>query len=76
MSMTVGSSAAAAYFSPGPAARLSPAPAAGGSGAGDIVALSVAAKLSLTSTAVASAVQATDSAVGAATASLATGLTV
>lgn len=73
--MTVGSPAAA-YFPPGPAARPSPAPAAGGPGAVDIVALSVAARLSLTSTAVASATEATDSAVSAATASLATGLTV
>ena len=75
MSMTVGSPAAA-YFSPGPAARPSPGPAAGGPGAVDIVALSVAAKLSLTSTAVASAAEATEGAVGAATAALATGLTV
>ncbi len=75
MSMIVGSPAAACV-PPGPAARPSPALAAGGSGAVDIVALSVAAKLSLASTAVASAAEATDSAVGAAAASLATGLTV
>lgn len=73
--MTVGSPAAA-YFSPGPAARPSPPLAAAGSGAVDIVALSVAAKLSLTSAAMASAAEATDSAVDAATASLATGFTV
>lgn len=76
MSITVGSPAAASYFPPGPAARPSPTPAAGGPGAVDIVTLSVAAKLSLTSAAMAKAAEAADSAVNAATASLATSLTV
>lgn len=76
MSLTIGASVAAAYAPVEPAAQRLSSVSAAASGGGDIVALSVAAQSSLASSSLLTTMQQTNTALGSATMSVSTDLTV